>query len=168
VLADAVEDTVGNVVLLGLEVAAGGDRVVLADAVEDAVDSVAPLELEVVTRGDRVAFFWDTRDEVVDEREVTDDLVTMEDVVDATDCDTTEDVVMEDDAFRVALDFVATETGVSVGFVAIGVTGFGWGATMGFGIGLDIESLGVATHDEMSDEIKSVIVSTTSVDENKR
>jgi len=38
----------------------------------------------------------------------------------------------------------------------------------GFGAGLDGASLGAATHDEMSDEIKSAIVSTTSVDENER
>lgn len=93
-----------------------------------------------------VALFWDTTDEVVDESEVTDDLVTMEDVVDAT-----EDVVVEDDAFTVEVDFVATDLVVT-----------------GFGIGLSAASLGAATHDEMSDEIRSAIVSTTSVDENER
>ena len=112
--------------------------------------------------------FWDTTDEVVDESEVTDDLVTMEDVVDATDCDTTEDFAAEDDAFTVAIDFVAMETGLLVAFVATGATGFGWGATIGFGTGLGSANLGVATHDEMSDEIRSAIVSTTSVDENER
>jgi len=87
--------------------------------------------------------FWATTDEVVDESGVTDDLVTMEDVVDATDCDTTEDFAVEDDAFTVAIDFVAMETGLLVAFV-------------------------VAAHDEMSDEIRSAIVSTTSLDENER
>ena len=111
--------------------------------------------------------FWDTMDEVVDESEVTDNLVTM-DVVDATDCDGTKVFVVEDDAFTVAVDFVATETGVLVAFVVTGGTGFGWGATMGFGIGLGSVSLGEATHDEMSDEIRSAIVSTTSVDENEQ
>jgi hypothetical protein len=116
---------------------------------------VALLALEVVTGVDTVAFFWDTTDEVVDESGVTDDLVTME------------DVVVEDDAFTVAVDFVATETGVSTGFVVTGGTGFGWRVTMRFGIGLGGASLGAAIHDEMSEEIRSAIVSTTSVDENE-
>jgi len=76
------------------------------------VGNVALVALEVATGGDVVELFWDTTDEVVDESEVADDVVTMEDVVDATDFDTTEDVVVEEDAFTVAVDFVATETGV--------------------------------------------------------
>lgn len=130
------------------------------------VGNAVLLALEVVTGGDRVAFFWDTTDELVDESGVTDDFVTMEDVIDPIDCDAIEDVVVEDDAFTVAMDFVATETGVSVGFVITGGTGFGF-VTMGFGISLGA-NLGAATHDEMSDKIRSAIVSTTSVDENER
>jgi hypothetical protein len=128
-------------------------------AAEDPVDSVVLLGLEAATGGDRVAFFWGTRDEVVDESGVADDLVTMEDVVDATDCDTTTDVdvVVEDDVFRAAVDFAAT-TGVGVGFVATGAADWGLGSV----------SLGSATHDEMSEDIRSATVSTTSVDENER